>query len=378
MEGLKMNFDFSKKSTIAILLLLNLILGLPLLLGAVEERQEIRKKAAEANVVKFSLSPSTKAVNQGENFLVTVQLKNTDTETKPVRVAGVALNFDSQYLAVSELKCGSDFPAKALPESGSPPSPPGWGIEDNHIYLTCFRYQNGEPMAPFDLVPQTAVDLGSFLVTAKNGAPTGEATISFARTNVPNTDTLVNLANTGQTGRYQVGMTGPIVSGVAKIKLAGISQEKADQAFAIKIAQTSQLLKELDNINGTADPLGVYETERFSLSPEVGQGTNYNFFVKGPKHLQTKFANTTVEEGENVFDFTSSPLLAGDLPHPLYGQDGTVGALDAVLLTNCFTTPEKEECLSWADLNLDGIINSLDMNLMNLTILSERWDDETI
>ncbi len=79
-----------------------------------------------------------------------------------------------------------------------------------------------------------------------------------------------------------------------------------------------------------------------------------------------------VQNGERYY------LEPGDLP--ISGtnkdqQDGVVNSLDAVYLTGCFTTPDDATCLAKADLNLDGIINTMDMELLNGTVYS-KWEDE--
>jgi len=79
----------------------------------------------------------------------------------------------------------------------------------------------------------------------------------------------------------------------------------------------------------------------------------------------------TLNNGENVLDFSGYPLPGGDLPP----QDGVVNAIDAVALTNCFETPTSRACLDKADLNLDGVISVADQIIMNNTIYT-RWEDE--
>jgi hypothetical protein len=56
-------------------------------------------------------------------------------------------------------------------------------------------------------------------------------------------------------------------------------------------------------------------------------------------------------------------------------QDGVVNSLDATYLTGCLKTPDDATCLAKADLNLDGIISIMDMELMNGTVYS-KWEDE--
>ena len=387
----KMNFNFAKKETIALLVLLNLILGLPLVLSALKQRQEIRKRAAETDLVQVSLGPiADVGLMPGDSLDLKVYLTNTNDQEKPIRAAGVTINFDTKVFTISDLVCGHEFPAKALPESGSPPSPPGFGTKGSKIYLTCFRYENGSPQEPLGLGTGETAVLGGFKATVKNNAPSGETEIGFTRTNIPDAISLANLADAGASAKYQIAGTTPGAVGLKiKVKFAGVDRQRADQAVKIKIGKGEDFLKEIDSINVAANNQGVFENDPVILPSTITPGPNYYFLVKGPKHLQAKYCRAsgqtsdgctngqiTLREDANNLNFSSLPLLVGDLPHPLYDQDGTVNAFDAVLLVGCFETPESQNCLDWADLNFDGILNSADMNLMNLTIIGERWDDE--
>lgn len=135
----------------------------------------------------------------------------------------------------------------------------------------------------------------------------------------------------------------------------------------------------------TADSSGVYQNLLpLTLPREIVPQERYYFLIKGPKHLQARFCQNTgqnkpcrteniiFQEGLNILDFTEYPLLGGDLPP----QDGVVNALDAVNLVNCLTSfdPTKE-CVAKTDLNLDGVINAIDIVIMNNTIYT-RWEEE--
>lgn len=379
---LKVKLDLSNKQTIAFLVLLNLVLVLPLLIMAAQEKQELRKKATEASVFQVKLGTETgteteRTIKAGEKIKLQVFLTNAGQENKSVLAAGVTISFDRQFFEVDQLACSQDFPAPARPENNPPPSPPGFGVEDNQVFLSCFRFQNEAPMNPLIISPGKTVTLASFTVRAKTDAPSGSTKIAFTRTNVPDVASLTNLALSGQAVTFNVaGTTSSLASLSLKIKFAGVDQKRADQKIKVQVAHQGQILQTLPDLEMTADENGIYQNQLIDLSAAVTPDASYDLLVKGPKHLQTKFSNLNIKTGENTFNLSQKSLLAGDLPHPVYGQDGTVGALDAVLLVNCFQTPQNQNCLDQADLNLDGIINSLDMNLINLTILGERWNDE--
>jgi len=185
----------------------------------------------------------------------------------------------------------------------------------------------------------------------------------------------------------QVGPTPTSLPGQVKIKLnvkfAGVGSQRSNQLVKVKIGKGETILHQLENINLKANDQGVYESEMLTLPPVINAGSNYYFLIKGPKHLQVRFcqnsgqnrpctrSNITLDSGENFLDFSGYPLPGGDLPP----QDGVVNAIDAVALINCLETPDTPSCLAKADLNFDGIINTMDINIMNNTIYT-RWEDE--
>jgi len=177
------------------------------------------------------------------------------------------------------------------------------------------------------------------------------------------------------------------------IKFPGVNQQRANQQIRVRVLKDGVLKQELpfNSVTLLAGSSGVYQSGFITLSSAVVAGQGYSFLVKGPKHLQTLYCAKTgqtrpcdprqtgtlisLNNAENTLDFSAYPLLAGDLPHPVYGQDGVVNSIDATLLVRCFATPQQASCLSQADLNLDGIISAIDMELMNQTIYS-RWEDQ--
>jgi len=167
-----------------------------------------------------------------------------------------------------------------------------------------------------------------------------------------------------------------------KVKFDGVYEKKADQKVQLKVGKDKTILQEISEVFLTANNQGIYESPLLTLSSAVISGSNYHLLVKGPKHLQVRFCqnsgqyrpctkgNITLNNGENILDFTGYPLPGGDLPP----QDGVVNALDAVALVSCLSQTSSA-CLAKADLNFDGIVNTMDINIMNNTIYT-RWEDE--
>lgn len=419
-----MNLSLSKKQIVTLLIMGGLIVVLALTISLTQEKQEIRKEAAGTGVVKLTLSPSGVEKNRGEAIDVSVQL--ISSEVKRVSAAGFDLQFSTNVFEISSVACSSFLPNSQAAR-----------VTDNKIYISCY-VPGGTTDYP-ELGVNLPVTLGTFRATVKSDAPVGNTPISFTRTYVAEaTGDATDISDTGTTATYTIrgaevtGTPTPTTSPVPtatstpvptatstprptatvtprptaiptvppgdvqvrfKIKFAGVDQRRADQNIRVKVLKDGVLKQELpfNDISVFAGTSGVYQSELITLSSAVTAGQGYTFLVKGPKHLQTLYCLSTgqrrpcdprlilnlisLNNGLNALDFTTHPLPAGDLPHPVYGQDGVVNSIDATLLVRCFENPTGQACLSQADLNLDGIINVFDMEIMNLTIYS-RWEDE--
>ena len=116
--------------------------------------------------------------------------------------------------------------------------------------------------------------------------------------------------------------------------------------------------------------------------------TNHKFalLAKGPHHMQKKICNEvptetaggtyrcarglmTLTEGNNNLDLSGIILLTGDLPV----QNGAVDAYDISLVRNCIGKTDAN-CLSSADVNRDGKVNTQDYSLIiaSLTIKNDE------
>lgn len=238
--------------------------------------------------------------------------------------------------------------------------------------------------------------LAFFLTTPPTSTPTLTITPTPTR-GATGTPTPTVTSTPGEV-KIKVKVVFPGVSKACPSAPAALKAKCETQGIKIMVVKNNQVLADVANfaVSHTNQIVvfggiesAIYESAFLALPNTVTAGSNYVIFVKGPKHLQTKYcallnqtrpctAGNTINliNGENTLDFTKYPLLAGDLPHPTYGQDGVVNSLDATYLTStCFADPEGTECLNRADLNLDGAINTLDMGLLNNTIYT-RWEDE--
>lgn len=95
----------NKKVVIGILVLLLLLVGLGVGVFLVRQQQEIRKKAAPASSI--AILPSTKTVNSGEEFTLSVEL---NTATNEIRGAELHITFDANLLSLRDF-----LPSTTLP-----------------------------------------------------------------------------------------------------------------------------------------------------------------------------------------------------------------------------------------------------------------------
>lgn len=99
-------------------------------------------------------------------------------------------------------------------------------------------------------------------------------------------------------------------------------------------------------------------------------GQIYWVTVKGEKHLQRFFGNLTLGE-DYTLEATGKPLIPGDIPP----QDGVANNNDINLIFSAIgQANQKIKEFNLADLNYDGVINSLDSSLF-IQALQIKYDE---
>jgi len=384
-----MSNKFNKKIIILLAGFLFLSITLLFALKLVGQKQEVRKRAAGTGKVKVSLVPSTKSVQPGETLTINIQLEAQ--EQVQIGTGGVDLQFDTNFFSIQEssLSCNGNFLSTKIIGR----------VEGNKISLTCYK------LSPFPILTAgQKINLGSLQATVLPNA-SGQTQINFLRTEIVDNN-YNDVSNTGTGGNYTTGETSippttptpeatPTPTSTPtptpppgevkikfRVKFEGVYDKKGNQNVRLKIGKDQAILQELSDVILTSDDQGVYESPLLTLSSAVTSGSNYYILIKGPKHLQVKFCQNSgqsrpctngmisLNNGENILDFTGYPLPGGDLPP----QDGIVNAMDAVAMVNCLFD-SSSQCINKADLNFDGAVNTMDINIMNNTIYS-RWEDE--
>lgn len=123
-----------------------------------------------------------------------------------------------------------------------------------------------------------------------------------------------------------------------------------------------------------------------SVDFDVEPGNDYKVLIKGPKHSQRRICENAPTEaepglykcdtdsitlalGSNDLDFSGVIMLGGDLPPE---QDGIVNSRDVLTIRRNLNKSDFE-ALAVADINYDGVVNSVDDALVVFT-LSNRTD----
>jgi len=346
-----MSFGFNKKQILGLIILLALVFTLPLALFLTREKQEIRKRAEETRKeIVLSLNPQTNNETNpwpvGHEQTINIKMRNiTPNKTLRFRVVGLALNFNPQVFEIqtSDLRCASPFVIAGGNASR---------VENNLLSLVCYVPPAGTgPSDPQSLTPGAEVNVGSFKVKVKQNPPGRSTNIAFARTNIPEEGSLEDLSKFGDAGIYYI--TGAQVTGTptatptptpaptstitptptfvpTSTPTPTMAPNTARLTFKIKfqlitssrsrklnknvrvILKQGNIEKYREVIEVASDQNAVYSGTLVNITP----GT-YDILIKGWAHLQKKFQNITLNEGENVVDWSGTPLIVGDT----YGND---------------------------------------------------------
>ena len=153
-----------------------------------------------------------------------------------------------------------------------------------------------------------------------------------------------------------------------KIRLKGVvSRGVANQPLRVELANSDSTW------NKKFNPVSIWQdgsdTGLFhgKLALTLGHlRGGYTIFVKGPLHLQRKFTNITLSEGQEL-DLTSKSLLPGDLPLPQSGQDDRVDNSDRDYLWSMVVLDSRQPTsneVSITDLDRNRIVDGRDYSLL--------------
>lgn len=390
-----------EKSQLKYLLVLALLaITLPMAAWLASRPQLVQKRAACAVGLGFSPATATHAINSPFD----VQLR-IEAGTAQVAAADVSFSFDAAKLKVNSVTLGS-LETQLLKDINNT----NGTVRISAVKMSAGGITDGFNFATVNFEGLTvgtdpiAVTLGNINIAASGedcsvGTKTG-GSYTITGTVVPTNTPPVQPTPTGTIVPTPTGTVVPVptaTGGAArivnfKVKLRGIITQPSVAAnqtlnFKVKIVAVNDQSQvgPVYTPSGTVDADGIW-TIPVTVQENLAAGA-YDIYIKGPKHLQKKFPNVSFgSTWPTTADFTSLGaryyLEPGDLAisGPNHDQqDGVVNALDAGYMTDdvtgCITKPDDATCLAKADLNLDGIISIIDMELLNGTVYS-KWDDE--
>ena len=320
------------------ILLIGVVVGVLL----VQVKQEIRRRAAVTGV-DFSLVASKSTVNPGENFTVNIVMATNEYK---VSATEIHVAFNSSYLEALSIQ-GSGYLPVVLPPGpqvgpgtasiilGSLPSDPKQGTDTVATINFKAKSASGGPIEiKFDSGTQTAAlgsagdvtkNLTSTNITVQGAAtptptqkPTSTPTVKPSVTKTP-TPTNTKTPTPTPTKKPTITPTPfpthtPLPSpspGKANlnfnIRFQGILSQNPAKQVRVILMQGGQEKYRFDNVSTISNTSGVYS----GAAADILTGA-YDIYVKGPIHLQKKFANVSLSSGANSEDWSGTLLKAGD------------------------------------------------------------------
>jgi cell division septation protein DedD len=159
----------------------------------------------------------------------------------------------------------------------------------------------------------------------------------------------------------------PIAALNFTVKLQAINNTGPNSNISV-ILKNGNTVIYTNNVNATSDSTGIYSGSLSNIA--VG---NYDVYIKEATHLQRKFASIALVNGINTYNWTGSPLLAGD-----FDGNNFINILDVAKILAVYTeltTPVTAATQKY-DVNNDGVINVVDiaLGLTNYTALEVPGD----
>lgn len=407
-----------KRKTLILGLLCLFSLGLALLTSLVSKRQILRQKAT-GGTIEISLDPASGDIPLSEaDKEISVYLKETAVSDQHIHAFDIQnIHFDTAYFSANTVACNSSYQAT-----------PDVGVTGDNVRLACFSVSGISlpldtrvKVGTFKLHPLVAgtdkavtisnalipdasnnnlagsVVNATFNITAVAGVtptvtltPVATLTPTATPTVTPTPTTTVSPTPSVTATPTPTGTPPPNTPVLAfKVKFQGVNQKPLDdkqytQRVKVRVVK-GDFEKIYNGVSVTSNDKGVFSGS-VTLS-EVPPDSGYTVFIKGPKHLARKFCvnnqaercrgtgNITLATGNNNFDFSDVKvnLEAGDLPKDGV-QDGVVNSVD-YSLWKARIGQSLPEALAIADVNLDGVINVADWQLMRNTLETKYEED---
>ncbi|MFH1841128.1 MAG: hypothetical protein ABH807_03180 [Candidatus Shapirobacteria bacterium] len=389
------------KNIFGLALFLLVALSIPLATGLIKQRQEIRKQAAsDSGTGTIRLDPAMITKHPGDFFDVAIKFKTGDTETATISSLTIRLTYPYTG-ATPELDIvGPDGnPVNQITPNPSLMAGGDWSMPIKSVtrannFVTIDIAALNTNIAGYRSINEATLTTLRFKINRATANPiilTFDTTESKMMTKTePITDILKIPANATYT--LTDAETPPTPTTTASpnaiilrfsVKFQGVETKKGYQQVKIRVYKKGVVDRWFDyhEIDGLlANDTGIYSG--VAILSNVPAGDNYTIFIKGPKHLARKFCTNNQENrcvgggqialtaGQNTFDFSKIGLEAGDVPL----QDGVCDVQDYSRVKNLRGNPEAV-ALAIGDLNLDGIVNTSDTNMMRETLATKYEED---
>jgi len=153
-----------------------------------------------------------------------------------------------------------------------------------------------------------------------------------------------------------------------KVKFQGINEQKPSKSVRVTLQQGIQEIHLFNSVGVNSDQNGVYT----GTVTSIDLGT-YDVYIKGWAHLQKKFTNVSLSEGENSYNWSGTTLLAGD-----FNDDNILDIDDIGLILAIYTqlSVPVNEANRIYDVNADEVVDIFDIALIlsNYTELEIHGD----
>lgn len=160
-----------------------------------------------------------------------------------------------------------------------------------------------------------------------------------------------------------------------KVKFQGVTGKGANEDAYVKIINRTQSYEYSLYVTLLSDSNGIYSGSTGTMSG-LPSGT-CDIYIKGWSHLNKKFSGINIAPGTNSVDFSSTPLMAGDISN---NNILSIEDLSAILATyTSLSVPVTDFTYKKYDLDANGIININDIAIVlsNYTQLETKGDEVT-
>lgn len=220
-------------------------------------------------------------------------------------------------------------------------------IDTSQSYTYTFAYP---PVSPTD--PGTG-----------GGGNTGQSTEPPPPTDPPPTDE----PTASPTAPPTTPPTTPVNSITITTQFAGVAGNRGPIDAQVTVGTNGSTTPDFTTSATFTHTGSTYQT---TINPtNITTGSGYWLTVKGEKHLRRAYTNLNLSSTNQIN--ASNPQLPGDLSP----QDGKADSIDLNQIFGAVSHPvQSQQDLDLADLNYDGVVNSIDTSLF-ITTLDNQYDE---